>query len=129
MHSDHHFTREVMNFIGYFAGQATAVKTMKNKKRNYSALAQMLLSALGNGDRLFSYYYAMLHDLVMDITNTMLDHPGLDDETRSKVHEIRVSANKMKLFKLAQTVEKLALMQNKLSWKSISNNFFTFLIW
>ena len=115
MDFDDYLTREVIKFINYFAGQANAVKTMTQNKRTCEAITQMLLSAVGTGDNLFLHYSNMLQDTVIDITNTILDHPCLDDETRSKVYEIRVSANRMELFQLAKTIDELLLLQNQLT--------------
>ena len=114
MDFDHYLTSEVIKFINYFAGQAKAIKTMTQDNRTCEAITQMLLSAVGTGDNLFLHYSNMLQDAVIDITNTILDHPCLDDETRSKVYEIRISANRMEPFQLAKTVDKLLLMQKQL---------------
>jgi hypothetical protein len=112
---NHHLSQEVLRHIGYFAGQANALKTMAYNKRNCYDLAVMLLAAIGAGHKLFPLFYYDLYDQLIDLTNTLLEHPGLDEASREKVSSIRLSANDMELMRLVQSLEVLQGIQKLLA--------------
>jgi hypothetical protein len=107
MHFNPEHHRAVMNFISYLASQAKSLKTMAQDGRSFYDISIALLAVNGQFEQLFPNFYFMLQQEIMDYTNPLLDHPELDEETLSKVHEIRSSASDMDVMKLAKTIAEL----------------------
>ena len=109
------YFKKVKTYTNYFSGQAKAVETMvKNKRSNYD-IAFMMIAASGAGNKLVKVTAAAHFESIIDLSNTLLDHPGIDSVTHSKVSSIRLSANKKDLLKLAKLHDELLLFEKLLT--------------
>ena len=114
MNFDPNQYRKVRNFISYLASQSKSLKTMAKGKRSYYDVSISLLAVTGIFEKLFPIFYFMLFDVIIDIANPLLEHPGLDEKTRSKVQHIRSSASDMDLLMLAKAIVELERIRKQL---------------